>query len=149
MSDRYRAIGWREWVTFPAFEMARVKAKVDTGARTSAMHATNIAVEQGPGGEFATFAIFPSQDDHDTFVECRAPVVGRRSVTDSGGHTEERVIVRTIARLGEIEWPIEMSLTQRDTMGFRMLLGRMAIRRRFTVFPGKSFLNGGPVEPLL
>lgn len=141
-------IGWREWVTFPTLGDFQVKAKVDTGARTSAIHATNIEAVQRDGQDFVKFCLFPEQDNHTTFVECEAPLAERRVITDSGGHEEERFIVTTDIKLGVHVWKIELSLTQRDDMGFRMLLGRTAVRRRFLVDPGRSYLEGQPLDPV-
>jgi hypothetical protein len=133
-------IGWREWIVFPHFGDARVKAKVDTGAKTSAIHATGIEPIERDGQVHVAFVIHPHQDDDSCAIACTAPLVERRSITDSGGHEEERFVVRTEIELGGQRWPIELSLTDRNTMGFRMLLGRSAMRSRFIVRPDKSFL---------
>lgn len=135
-------IGWREWIAFPAFGDFLVKAKVDTGARTTAIHATDIKAIEKDGKQLVVFALFPHQDDHDTFVRCTAPLAEKRVITDSGGHEEERFIIITEIGLGEYRWEVEISLTQRDDMGFRMLLGRTAVRNRFIIDPGKSYLEG-------
>jgi len=138
-------IGWREWVGLPELGEFRIKAKIDTGARTSAIHATGIEILIENGREMARFILFPNQDDDTLSCACQAPVVDKRTITDSGGHEEERLIVSTTIALGEHRWPIELSLTDRDTMGFRMLLGRAAIRKRFLIDPGASYLEGRPV----
>lgn len=142
----YAAVGWREWITFPDFGGIRVKAKVDTGARTSSIHATAIEHVARDGRDWIDFCLFPHQNNHDTFVKCSAPMVERRVITDSGGHAEDRFVVLARIGLGAQTWDIELSLTQRDTMGFRMLLGRTAIRNRFVVLPGKSYLAGAPLD---
>jgi hypothetical protein len=139
-------IGWREWIGFPDFGTFQVKAKIDTGARTSAIHATNIEAFERDGRQLVRFCLFPHQDDHQTFVECVAPMTEKRVITDSGGHEEERFVITSEILLGETRWTIEMSLTQRDDMGFRMLLGRTAIRGRFLVNPGASYMAGKPAD---
>lgn len=137
-------VGWREWVHLPELGGCRVKAKVDTGARTSAIHAWNIAVGRTRGGAFVTFELHPMQRDDATIVQCRAPLLGMRSIRNSGGQTENRYVIETLAEIGESRWRIQLSLTQRDEMGFRMLLGRSALKGRFIVDPGRSFLLGPP-----
>jgi hypothetical protein len=142
ISGQYSLIGWREWIVFPQFGDARVKAKVDTGARTSAIHATNIQPLEREGQAHVAFILYPNQDDDSGAVECEAPLVETRSITDSGGHEEERYVVSTDIELAGRRWPIELSLTDRNMMGFRMLLGRSAMRNRLIVRPDKSFLCG-------
>lgn len=140
--DKYTLIGWREWIVFPDFENARIKAKIDTGARTSAIHADNVEAVERDGQAYVSFIIHPNQKDNENTVMCVAPLVERRAITDSGGKTEERYVVSALVRLGDRSWPIELSLTDRDSMGFRMLLGRTALKKRFWVQPDKSFLHG-------
>ena len=145
-TKRYGVVGWREWVEFPEFSGARVKAKVDTGARTSAIHAEKIRLVSRDGTDRVAFVLHPNQDDRDLAVPCEAPLVERRVITDSGGHEEERYVISALVQLGEHVWPIELSLTDRDTMGFRMLLGRTALDERFLVQPWKSYLRGQPLQ---
>ncbi|MEL6374114.1 MAG: RimK/LysX family protein [Pseudomonadota bacterium] len=135
-------VGWREWIMFPTFDACLVKAKVDTGARTSAIHALDPELKQIDGRDHVAFHIQPDQHDESRRVSCVAPLVERRAITDSGGHTQERFVVRVTIELGAHAWPIELSLSDRDTMGFRMLLGRTAVRHRFLVAPGRSYLAG-------
>ncbi|MES0404044.1 MAG: RimK/LysX family protein [Hyphomicrobium sp.] len=143
---RHRAeksiLGWREWVTFPDFGDVRVKAKVDTGARTSALHALNINVVQKNGQSLVSFELRPEQRDDGTAVQCVAPLIARRSVKSSNGQTEERLFVSASICIEGRCWPIELSLTRRDEMGFRMLLGRNAVRGKYLVDPGRSFVLG-------
>lgn len=137
-------IGWREWVALPALDLPAVKAKVDTGARTSALHAFDIqALATGADGvQMVEFKVQPLQRN-DTLVRlCRAPIVDRRRVTDSGGHGEDRFVISTDLDLGDVHRSIEMTLTERPNMLFRMLLGRTALKGSFRVDPGSSFSCG-------
>ncbi|MHA2641803.1 MAG: ATP-dependent zinc protease family protein [bacterium JZ-2024 1] len=137
-------IGWREWVALPDLRVPAIKVKIDTGARTSALHAENIEIFERRGLRYARFWVFPVQRSRRNAILCEAPVVDRRTVTDSGGHREERWIIRTRIRIAEDEWETEVSLTNRDAMTFRMLLGRATLGRRFVIHPGASFLVGEP-----
>jgi len=135
-------LGWREWVGLPALGLDRIKAKVDTGARTSTLHAFEVRAFASGGKRQVEFKMHPRQRDVDTVVICRADVVDERIVRDSGGHTEKRWVIRTPLCIGSHCWSIEMTLTARDDMLFRMLLGRTAIRNRAVVNPARSYLVG-------
>lgn len=129
-------------MSFPDLGIESIKAKVDTGARTSALHAFDL-VEFRRGGEtWARFEVHPRQRRSRPAVEVELPLLGRRRVRDSSGRVQERPVVETTIELLGHRWPIEVTLTRRDMMGFRLLLGRQAIRRRFIVDPGRSFCGG-------
>ena len=133
-------IGWREWVSLPDLDVPQIKAKVDTGARTSALHVFDLEVFTREGAEWARFGIHPIQRSADEAVAAEAPLTGWRSVRSSNGRSERRPVLMTSITLFGLRWPLELTLTNRDQMGFRMLLGRQAVRRRFLVDPGRSFL---------
>jgi hypothetical protein len=139
MIQKRKSIGWREWISFPELNIGKIKAKVDTGARTSALHAFSLHPFTENGQEKIRFDIHPVQNDVNEIVTCVANIIDKRWVTDSGGHKEERYVICTPITLGDETWPIEITLTERDTMLFRMLLGRRAIRKRYTVDPARSF----------
>jgi hypothetical protein len=139
-------IGWREWVSLPELGIKAIKAKVDTGARTSTLHAFEVEPYDESGVPMVRFGIHPIQKRTDVEVYCTAPVVDRRWVTDSGGHREQRWIILTPVSLGGITWPLELTLTNRDSMLFRMLLGRTGMGRHFMVKPDASYLLGKPLH---
>ncbi|MEO5347423.1 MAG: RimK/LysX family protein [Magnetococcus sp. YQC-9] len=133
-------IGWREWVALPDLGVARIKCKIDTGARTSALHALDPVLIQREDGAHVRFKIHPVQRKSRPEIVCEAPLVDSRSVVNSGGHTEHRYVIRTRVQLGEKDCEVEITLTDRAPMGFRMLIGRTAIRKKFLVDPGCSFV---------
>jgi hypothetical protein len=132
-------LGWREWVALPELGIDAIKAKIDTGARTSALHAYRITVFEDDGRRRVRFAVRPVQRRKQPEVECIADVIDERMVTSSSGHRERRLVIRTPLDVGGRTWPIEITLTDRDEMSFRMLLGRQALRRRVLIDPGRSF----------
>ena len=137
-------LGWREWVTLPELGISAIKAKVDTGARTSALHAFQVELYRRGGTHRVRFAIHPLQKRTDIELRCDAKVIDQRLVSDSGGHRERRYVIDTPVRIADRELPIEITLTDRDTMNFRMLLGRTALRHGFLVDPRRSYLAGNP-----
>lgn len=143
-SPRLGTIGWREWAILPALGIHQVKAKVDTGARTSALHAFELEYFEDRNRLMVRFKAHPKQRDTQITVEAIAPVLEKRVVRNSGGQAQERPVILTPIALGPHQWDIELTLTNRDVMGFRMLLGREAVRRRFLVDPGGSYLMSQP-----
>jgi len=143
MSDQKNILGWREWVELPDLDLGRIKAKVDTGARTSCLHAFELEAFEKDGRPWVRFKVHPVQRDDSHVVDCEARVSDQRPVTDSGGNTEQRYVIVTRLRLGTWEGPVEMTLTSRDTMRFRMLIGRTTMKAGdFVVNPSLSYLTG-------
>lgn len=132
-------LGWREWISLPELGL-KVKAKVDTGARSSALHAYDIEYFKRRGETWVRFRVHPVQRDSSITVLAEAPLVDEKIVRPSSGHAEHRPVIRTLLQLGDGAWPIEITLAQRDVMGFRMLLGRQSIKGRHLVDPGRSFV---------
>ncbi len=141
-------VGWREWVSLPAWDVAWVKAKVDTGARTSSLHAWDLATFDRGGAPWVRFAIHPWQDSDRDEVQVEAPLVDHREVRSSSGAAEPRPVVRTELSLAGRLVAAEVTLARRDEMGFRMLVGREALRGRFLVDPERSYLGGKPPRAL-
>ena len=134
-------IGWREWVHLPQLLPDPIKAKIDTGARTSALHAYRIHEFSEHGVRHVEFVLHPQQQRRRPERICRAEVLDQRVITSSNGQRERRYVIATTLYLGNMHWPIELTLTNRDTMSYRMLLGREALRRRCLIDPGRSFLQ--------
>lgn len=137
-------IGWREWIALPQFGIEPIKAKVDTGARSSALHAFNIKSFKQGDKTFVRFEIHPIQHSKAHLVAVQAELFDERSVRSSNGKAQLRPVIRTPLVLGKKRWSIELTLTNRDAMGFRMLLGRQAVRKRFLIDPGRSYIQGRP-----
>jgi len=135
-------LGWREWLALPAIGILAIRAKVDTGARSSALHVEAVETSFRDGVEWVRFR--PGSDCVASGDWAEAAVLDRRWVTDSGGHRTQRIFVRTTLALAGEKWPIDMNLSQRRNMLFPMLLGRTAIAGRFRVDPSRSFALGAP-----
>ncbi len=143
-TSNLKIIGWSEWISFPDLGIPRVKAKIDTGAKTSAIHAFDTRQYRRKGESWIDFSIHPLQRNDRVVVAAEAPILAWRHIKSSNGSTEKRpVILVNIGLMGEY-WPIEMTLTNRDDMGFRMLLGREALKGRFLVNSSKTYLAGKP-----
>ena len=136
-----RVIGWREVVVLPQLGIDKIKVKIDTGARSSALHAFNIREFKRDGKDLVRFQVHPLQRDRITTVTSEAELLEYRKIRNSGGGDQLRPVIITEVKLGESSWKIELTLTNRDVMGFRMLLGRQAVRNKFLIDPGRSFLQ--------
>jgi hypothetical protein len=134
-------VGWREWVILADLSPVPIKAKIDTGAVTSSLHAFGLSLHERDGKPWVTFEFHPIQRSRAQRSTVSHPVSGFKRVRSSTGHVEKRPVIRTAVRIGHQDFPIDITLTSRDAMGFRMLLGRAAVRRRFWVAPDRSFLH--------
>lgn len=137
-------LGSEEWCSFPDLDIPTIKARVDSGAKTSALHAINIAPFIKNDSNWVKFDINPIQNNNKTVIHCEAPLVDKRIVKSSSGYREQRYVIQTLLKIGDDTWPIEMTLTNRDSMGFRMLLGREAMSGRVLVDPEQKYLLGQP-----
>ncbi len=136
-----KIIGWREWATLPDLGLIAIKGKIDTGAKTSSLHAYDIELETKGSKTYVNFKVHPLQHDFSVVVKCRALLVDKRHVTDSGGHKEERYVIRTTMILAGIKKRIELTLTNRESMKYRMLIGRSALKHLY-IDPIQSYLSG-------
>ena len=141
-----RTIGWREWVSLPDLSINEIKAKVDTGADSSSLHAFLIERFDVNGTEMVRFEVHPRQRKKKPSIECEAEVVGEKTVRNPGGRAEVRPIIRTTLVVAGEEISALVNLTTRDEMTFRMLVGRRTVRKRFVVDPGRSYLGGRPTR---
>ncbi|MCG3730590.1 ATP-dependent zinc protease family protein [Vibrio cincinnatiensis] len=133
-------VGWRETLSLPGLGIEKIKAKIDTGARTSCLHAFKVESFNKDNEPWVRFWIHPLQHNAEKITVCEAKVVDERIVRDSGGHEESRYVIESNICLGRQTWPIEITLTNRENMAFRMLLGRTAMHHRIMVDPTQSFL---------
>jgi ribosomal protein S6--L-glutamate ligase len=137
-------LGSEEWCSFPEIGIPTIKARVDSGAKTSALHAINIAPFIKEGKNWVRFDINPIQNNVKTIIHCEAPLIDKRIVKSSSGFREQRYVIQSLLDIGKDKWLIEMTLTNRDSMGFRMLLGREAMSGRVLVDPEQKYLLGQP-----
>lgn len=135
-------IGWREWCSLPDLALPGLAAKIDTGARTSSLHAFRIRRFSRDGDEWVRFFVHPVQRHRHPEIACEAKVVERRAVTSSNGKSQLRPVISTTLTLGVYSFVTELTLTNRDEMGYRMLIGRQSLTRRFVVDPGLSYTLG-------
>ncbi|WP_353085357.1 30S ribosomal protein S6--L-glutamate ligase [Flavobacterium sp.] len=135
-------LGSEEWCSFPELGIPAIKARVDSGAKTSALHAINIIPFTKEGVNWVKFDINPIQNNLKTVIHCEALLIDKRIVKSSSGYREQRYVIQTNINIGNDSWPIEMTLTNRDSMGFRMLLGREAMSGRILVDPEQKYLLG-------
>jgi len=142
------SLGWREWIALPDWGIDHLKAKVDTGARTSSLHAFDLEWFDRRGEPWVRFQVHPWQRSTSDAVTVEAPVVATRDIKSSSGVVDHRPVVRTTLTIAGTPTPAESTLTRRDEMGFRMLVGREAIRNRFLVDPGVSYLGGRPAKTI-
>ncbi|OEF23617.1 ATP-dependent zinc protease family protein [Vibrio rumoiensis] len=141
-------VGWREMLALPELGIEQIKAKVDTGARSSCLHTFKIDPFEKDDELWVRFWIHPIQKNDDFVQICEAKVIDQRTVKDSGGHEEQRYVIETMLSFNGEEWPIEVTLTNRENMLFRMLLGRTAMNNRIIVDPAASFLIATPFNPI-
>lgn len=134
-------VGWREWVELPELAIGPIKAKVDTGARTSALHAIDLEISDRNGQPWVSFTY--EHEDGSVGARNEAPIEEFRDVTNSGGQSESRPVIKTPLKLGEVYKLVELTLTQRDNMAYRMLVGRTTLSSEFVVAPAESFVLGG------
>ncbi len=134
-------VGWREIVSLPSLGISTIKAKVDTGARTSCLHTFKLETFEQDDQLWVRFWMHPLQNNEQEIVVCEAPVVDQRIVRDSGGHEETRFVIQSDITIGDHTWNIELTLTNRENMLFRMLLGRTAMHKKIIVDPSHSFLT--------
>jgi hypothetical protein len=142
-------IGWREWIALPDFGVKSIKVKVDTGARSSSLHAIRQTIFKRGDEKWIQFRINPLQASTDNQVTAEAKIIDFRSVRSSSGVAEIRPVIVTRITLLDRVFPIELTLSNRDAMGFRMLLGRQAFRKKFLVDPGRSYYGGTPKKKKL
>lgn len=134
-------IGWEEWCELPGLHLPAIKAKIDTGARTSSLHAYNITPFKQDGEQYVRFHIHPIQRNNILSKQCVAKIIDQRHVTSSSGHKELRYVIETTLRLGGNSWPIQLTLSNRDPLIFRMLLGREALKGKVIIDPSKALLT--------
>ena len=142
--DSKTVIGWREWVQLPELGVFETKAKVDTGADSSSLHAFNVERFEKDGIDYVRFEVHPKQRSRKPTIQCEAPLAMDKKVKNPGGRSELRPVIRTRIVVAGVELDALVNLTSRDEMGFRMLLGRRTVRSKFVIDPGRSYLGPRP-----
>lgn len=142
-------IGWNEWCALPELGINKIKAKIDTGAKTSAIHAFDIETYHNKNKKFVKFNVHPFQRREDTAIYCQAEVIDERHIMSSNGHIENRYVITTSILLGHQQWNIELTLSDRDPLRFRMLLGREALKGRVVIDPNRKLLQKSPKKSFL
>ncbi len=135
-------IGWREWAALPDLGVVRIGAKIDTGAKSSAIHASKIKEFETDGVRHVEFWLQTLQGEKNREIFCHAPIADKRLIKSSNGQEEQRVVIETDICLGKRRWKIDISLTNRDLMEFPLLIGRDALCGKFMIDPGASYLLG-------
>lgn len=148
VDESITTVGWREWVSLPELGIKKIKAKIDSGARTSCLHTFSLEPFEKNGKKWIRFGIHPFQRNTDKELFCEAEIFDERIVSDSGGHREKRYVIKTLLLLADKSWPIEITLTNRDTMRFRMLVGRTAMKDKIHINPESSYLCGKPAAKI-
>ncbi len=134
-----RVMGWKEWASLPKFKVPLIKVKIDSGARTSALHAVNMEYFWKKNRKMVRFKIHPIQKSFDGEVFAEAKVIAERWIRSSSGHLSKRPVIMTRIKVGRISWPIELTLISRDVMGFRMLIGRRALANQWVIDPNRAY----------
>lgn len=135
-------VGWHEWCALPTLGIPAIKAKIDTGAKTSSLHAFNIRTTPAEHHERVHFSIHPIQGNKKMVIHCHAPILDERYIMSSSGHKELRCVISTYLTLGDLSWEIELTLSDRDPLRFRMLLGREALKKNIIINPSRSLCQG-------
>jgi len=135
-------IGWKEWVALPDLKIPAIKAKVDTGARTSALHASQISAFTKPSGRWVRYVVRPLRRHPEIEIQCESKLLDRRDIKNSGGQVETRYVIETTVVLGGATWSTTLSLTSREDMLFRMLIGRTTLNDNIIIHPGDKYLTG-------
>lgn len=138
-------IGWKEWCALPLLNIKEIKAKIDTGAATSALHAHVLSISEYKNERFIRFKVYPHQGDRYAPKICKARLIANRYVMSSSGHREKRYVIRTTITVGKTSFATDITLTDRSPLRFRMLLGRLALRKNFLIDPAKSHIQGRPL----
>lgn len=137
-------LGWREWAALPKLDIKRIKAKLDTGAKTSTLHAFYVEPYRHKGAAWVRFGVHPLQRNKKVERHCHAEILEQRWIMDSGGHKDKRYVIQTELHIGSLGFPIELTLTNRDNLQFRLLVGRTALSKHFAVDPARSYIIGKP-----